>query len=200
MKKGKKIGIYGGTFDPIHIGHLIMAEQARQAAGLEEVRFVLAPTPPHKQGVSASAEDRFAMVERAVEDHPSFRVSRVEMDRSGPSYTADTVRLLCREEPDTRFFLIVGADMVLDLPRWVRIEEILASVEVIGLMRPGVKLDMGRIPDHIKDRVTWVREGVSMNLSSTWIRERVAAGGSVRYLVPEPVRQYMEEHRLYETR
>ena len=108
------------------------------------------------------------MVERAVADHPSFRASRVEMDRSGPSYTVDTVRLLCREQPDTRFFLIVGADMVLDLPRWVRIEEILASVEVIGLMRPGVKLDMEQLPDHIKDRVTWVKEGVTVDLS-TWI-------------------------------
>ncbi|GGA36885.1 putative nicotinate-nucleotide adenylyltransferase [Kroppenstedtia guangzhouensis] len=199
MKKGKKIGIYGGTFDPIHIGHLVMAEQARQAAGLEEVWFVPAPIPPHKQGVAASAKDRFTMVERAVADHPSFRASRVEMDRSGPSYTVDTVRLLCREQPDTRFFLIVGADMVLDLPRWVRIEEILASVEVIGLMRPGVKLDMEQLPDHIKDRVTWVKEGVTVDLSSTWIRNRVAQGGSVRYLVPEPVRQYMEAHRLYES-
>lgn len=199
MKKGKKIGIYGGTFDPIHIGHLVMAEQARQAAGLEEVWFVPAPIPPHKQGVATSAKDRFTMVERAVADHPSFRASRVEMDRSGPSYTVDTVRLLCREQPDTRFFLIVGADMVLDLPRWVRIEEILASVEVIGLMRPGVKLDMEQLPDHIKDRVTWVKEGVTVDLSSTWIRNRVAQGGSVRYLVPEPVRQYMEAHRLYES-
>ncbi|MFD1425609.1 nicotinate-nucleotide adenylyltransferase [Kroppenstedtia sanguinis] len=200
MKTGKKIGIYGGTFDPIHIGHLMMAEQARQAVGLEEVWFVPASTPPHKRDVSASAKDRLAMVERAVADHPSFRVSRAEMDRSGPSYTVDTVRLLCQEQPDTRFFLIMGADMVLDLPRWVRIEEILASVEVIGLMRVGVKLDRRRIPDHIKNRVTWVREGVWVNLSSTWIRERVAAGGSVRYFVPESVRQYMEEHRLYESK
>lgn len=200
MKTGKKIGIYGGTFDPIHIGHLMMAEQARQAVGLEEVWFVPASTPPHKRDVSASAKDRLAMVERAVADHPSFRVSRAEMDRSGPSYTVDTVRLLCQEQPDTRFFLIMGADMVLDLPRWVRIEEILASVEVIGLMRVGVKLDRRRIPVHIKNRVTWVREGVWVNLSSTWIRERVAAGGSVRYFVPESVRQYMEEHRLYESK
>lgn len=196
----KKVGIYGGTFDPVHIGHLIMAEEARQAADLDEVWFVPAPTPPHKQEVAASAEDRFTMVERAVAGHPSFQASRVEMDRGGPSYTVDTVRRLCREYPNTRFFLIVGADMVLDLPRWYKIKEILASVEVIGLMRPGYDLDRERIPDHIKNRVTLVTKAVRVELSSTWIRDRVAAGASVRYLVPDPVRRYMEEHCLYESR
>ncbi|MDA8352961.1 MAG: nicotinate-nucleotide adenylyltransferase [Firmicutes bacterium] len=196
----KRIGIYGGSFDPIHIGHLIMAEQARQAAGLDEVWFIPASNPPHKEGSVASSQDRLAMVERAVAENPYFRVSRVEMEREGPSYTVDTLRQLVRRHQDTQFYLVVGADMVLDLPHWYNIEEITETAEIIGLVRPGVDVDTNRIPEHIKKRLTLVDEGVQVDLSSTWIRERAAEGGTFRYLVPEPVRQYMEAHRLYESR
>ncbi|PTX64809.1 nicotinate-nucleotide adenylyltransferase [Melghirimyces profundicolus] len=194
----KRIGIYGGTFDPVHIGHLIVAEQARAEAGLDEIWFVPAASPPHKSGTVASAEDRFTMVELAVADHPAFRVSRVEMDRGGPSYTIDTVKHFADRHPGAQFHLIVGADMVLDLPHWYKIKEITSAVDIIGWVRPGYTMDTDRLPEHIKNRLTLITEGVRIDLSSTWIRERATNGESVRYLVPEPVRRYMEEHQLYE--
>ncbi|SMO50942.1 nicotinate-nucleotide adenylyltransferase [Melghirimyces algeriensis] len=196
--KKKNVGIYGGTFDPVHIGHLMMAEQARQKANLDEVWFVPAACPPHKKGAVASAEDRMTMVEKAVLDHPFFRASAIELKREGPSYTVDTVRKLAQDHPDVQFHLIVGTDMVRDLPRWYKIKEIADIVNFIGLVRPGFILDIDQIPEHIKNRLTLIHNGIQMNLSSTWVREQRAKGNSVRYIVPESVRQYMKEHRLYE--
>ncbi|MFC4076791.1 nicotinate-nucleotide adenylyltransferase [Salinithrix halophila] len=195
-----KTGIFGGTFDPVHIGHLIMAEQAREAVGLDEVWFVPAKNPPHKKGDRTSVEHRFAMVQRAVQSHPHFRVSRAEMDREGPSYTVDTIESLTRLHPEREFSLIMGADMVLDLPHWHRIGDLLAQVGVIGLLRPGYLLEERQIPLKIRRCLTLVKEKVQVEVSSTLIRDHRRAGGSVRYLVPEPARLYMEENHLYEPR
>ncbi|OYD07615.1 nicotinate-nucleotide adenylyltransferase [Paludifilum halophilum] len=196
-----KIGIFGGSFDPVHIGHLVMADQAREALGLDEVWFVPASSPPHKSGgTKASPEHRVAMVERAIDGFSPFRLSRAEIERPGLSYTADTVQTFTERYPDDRFYLIVGADMVLDLPRWHRIEQIVKSVRVVGLMRPGVSLEDEGLPDWLRDRLILVTEGAKVELSSTYIRNKAAAGESIRFLVPEPVRLYMKEHRIYESR
>jgi nicotinate-nucleotide adenylyltransferase len=196
-----KVGIFGGTFDPIHIGHMIMVEQALEMAGLDQVWLIPAPSPPHKQGKSITdARHRLKMTELAAADNPRLRVSRIEMERSGPSYTVDTVKALTRQYPEYQFFLIIGGDMILDLPRWHRIEEILETVEVIGLLRKGIEWNEEKLPNWIKDRLHLITEGVQLDLSSSLIRKKAAQGQSIRYLVPEPVRRYMEEHTIYEPR
>lgn len=191
-----RIGIFGGTFDPIHMGHLLVAEQAREAADLDEVWFIPNAEPPHKAAPVSATHHRERMVELAIADHPRFRLSRVELDRPGPSYTVDTVRDLKKAHPQAHFFLIVGADMMNDLPRWYKIEEIMHVVQVIGHLRPGVAV--GDLPPFIARRLTLVEDAVTLDLSSTEIRRRAAAGKSIRYLVPEKVRRYIEENRLYE--
>jgi len=192
------IGIFGGTFDPIHIGHLIIAEQAWQSAGLDEVWFIPAASPPHKPGQDITpAEHRVEMVRLAIRDHPKFRLSTVELQRPGPSYTVDTVRQLCAQHPRDRFFLIVGGDMVNDLPNWYKIEEILQLVDIIGHARPGTTT--GDLPPEIAEKVIWVQDPVTVNVSSTQIRRQLASGASVRYLLPEPVRKYIKGTRLYGT-
>lgn len=191
-----KIGIFGGTFDPIHIGHLMVAEQARVEVGLDEVWFVPAASPPHKRDrVITEVAHRVAMVEGAIRDHPSFRCSRIELTSSGPSYTVHTVRRLQECYPQHDFFLIVGGDMVKDLPSWYKIEEILQRIRVIGCVRPGNSFE--EIPTWISERLIPITEGIEINLSSTWIREQVRKGASIRYFVPESVRQYIEEKKLY---
>ncbi|SFS69562.1 nicotinate-nucleotide adenylyltransferase [Marininema halotolerans] len=195
--EGKRIGIFGGTFDPIHIGHLIMAEQARVAEDLEEIWFVPANIPPHKQGPMVDAKHRLAMVEKAVMDHPFFFVSRVEFNRDGPSYTVDTLISLGDTYPNDEFYLIMGADMVLHLSKWHRVEEILNRVSIIGLLRPGYALDQRQLSSNIKNRLTLVNEGVKVDISSSHLRERLIQGKSVRYLIPDSVRLYLEENHLY---
>ncbi|BCU82472.1 putative nicotinate-nucleotide adenylyltransferase [Polycladomyces abyssicola] len=192
------IGIFGGTFDPIHIGHLIIAEQASQSVGLDEVWFIPAASPPHKPGQDITpAEHRVEMVRLAICDHPKFRLSTVELLRPGPSYTVDTVRQLCSQHPHDRFFLIVGGDMVNDLPNWYKIEEILQMVDIIGHARPGTNTDA--LPPEIAEKVIWVQDPVTVNVSSTQIRRQLARGASGRYLLPEPVRKYIKGKRLYGT-
>ncbi|PTM59552.1 nicotinate-nucleotide adenylyltransferase [Desmospora activa] len=194
-----KTGIFGGTFDPIHIGHLMIAEQAREAAGLDEVWFVPAARPPHKPThIPATAEHRFQMVQLAVQEVTGFSVSRIELERPGVSYTVDTVQTLVSRYPDREFFFILGGDMVLDLPRWYKIKEILHAVKMIGLVRPHYHLG-DHLPEWIQKRLLLVREGIQVDLSSTNIRERVQTGRSIRFLVPESVRRYIEENHLYES-
>lgn len=136
------------------------------------------------------------MVELAIADHPRFRLLRMELSRPGPSYTVDTVKALKKAHPEKHFFLIVGGDMVNDLPRWCKIEEILQDVQVIGHLRPGVSI--GDLPPLITNRLILMEGVVTIDLSSSEIRKRVAEGKSIRYLVPEKVRRYIEENRLYE--
>lgn len=194
-----RVGIFGGTFDPIHIGHLIMADQAREGAELDEVWFVPAQVPPHKlQGPVALPEQRIAMVEKAIDDHPHFRVSGLEMERKGPSYTVDTVTTLTTTYPKDQFFLIMGGDMVMNLPQWHRVEEIMEQVGVVGLGRPDTQLDWRALPQMIRDRLILIDQGVKIDLSSTYIREQMAQGGSIRYLVPECVRLFIKENQIYE--
>lgn len=192
-----RIGIMGGTFDPIHFGHLIAAERVRDELPLDYVWFMPAAEPPHKHSRTvADPIHRLRMVEKAVVDHPKFCVSKLEFERQGTSYTAETMSILQKRYPEHEFYFIVGADMVHDLPNWYRIHQLVQDVQFVGLNRPGY----GRpeLPDAIAKRVRYVSMP-SIGITSTDIRRKRAAGKSVRYLVPEGVREYMEANRLYET-
>jgi nicotinate-nucleotide adenylyltransferase len=195
----------GGTFDPIHVGHLAIAEEARDALRLERILFVPAGRPPHKpEGSVTRAEDRVAMVELAIADNPAFELSRLEVDRPGASYTADTVDDLGRAEEEAGrtpdLTLILSAETLLDLPGWREPDRLLAAARLAVVPREGYPApDPGWLSEHFpdqEDRVDFL-EGPRLGLSSTALRERVARWRSIRYLVPVDVARYIADHRLY---
>jgi nicotinate-nucleotide adenylyltransferase len=192
-----KIGIMGGTFDPIHLGHLIAAEQALIQVELDEVRFMPTYVPPHKaHSPFASSEERWDMVCLAIADHPSFVAERLELDREGTSYTIDTIREMKSLRPDAEFYFIIGGDMVQYLPRWSRIEELSKLIRFIGLERPGYPIELSELPEFLIGRVVPVSMPL-VDISSTDIRSRLANRVSARYLIPNQVLSYIEENRLY---
>ncbi|HYL40786.1 MAG TPA: nicotinate-nucleotide adenylyltransferase, partial [Candidatus Binatus sp.] len=199
------IGIMGGTFDPIHLGHLAIAEEAREALGLARILFVPAGVPPHRPTASlASAADRCAMCGRAIDGNEAFELSRIELDRSGPSYTSDTVEALAAGEratgrvPDLTF--ILSAETLHGLPAWHQPERLLAACRLAVAPREGFPAPDGdwlrvQLPD-ATDRIDLLT-GPRLAISSTLIRARIAAGRSIRYLVPPAVERYIEDHGLY---
>ncbi|MBA2938227.1 nicotinate-nucleotide adenylyltransferase [Paenibacillus sp. CGMCC 1.16610] len=192
------VGIMGGTFDPIHTGHLIAAERARVEAGLDEVWLMPANVPPHKSNApKATTQQRWEMVCLAAEGNPFFRPIDIEISKGGVSYSIDTIQLLRKQYPTTEFAYIIGADMVQYLPQWHRIDDIVRHIRFIGLARPGYELDMAHMSANIRERVTIVPMPL-VEISSTAIREERRQERSVRYLVPEVVNGYMEVNRLYE--
>ncbi|CAI6016184.1 nicotinate-nucleotide adenylyltransferase [Cohnella sp. JJ-181] len=201
----KRIGLMGGTFDPVHVGHLIAAEAAREAAGLAEVWFVPTSVPVHKPQPGATGSQRQALVETAIAGHPSFRVEAAELDRQGASYTIDTVLELRERFPDYSFFWIVGSDMRDDLPGWRRIEELAQLVTFVALERPGTGGESRDAaagyepPAFLSGRIVSA-EMPPIGISSTDIRRRCAEGRSIRYMVPEAVRTEIERMGLYGSR
>ena len=199
------VGILGGTFDPIHHGHLAIAEEVRERLGLELVLFVPARVPPHRSlEPGASAEDRFAMVSLAVADNPTFEVSRVELDRPGPSYSVDTVALLIEAERaagrDPNLWFIASAEAIRGLPTWRQPERLLGMTRFAVVPRADNEpLDeawlTSRLPAAAGRLV--LLDGPLMLVSGTVIRARAAAGRSLRYLVPEAVARYIGDQRLY---
>ena len=193
------IGVMGGTFDPIHLGHLAIGEEAREALSLDIVLFVPAGEPPHKPaGSVTSVEHRVAMVELAIADNPAFELSRIEVERAGPSYTVDTVEDLARGPDD--LVLILSVETFAELPTWHEPERLFEAARIAVVPREGypapdpawlAEAFPGREP-----RVTYL-EGPRLGLSSTAIRARVAAGRSIRYLVPDMVGAYIAENQLY---
>lgn len=190
-----KVGVLGGTFDPIHMGHLLLAEAAREELSLERVLFVPAGHQWRKEQVDrdiAPAEHRLAMVELAIAGNEAFEASAIEVEREGPSYTADTLAALHSEMPEARLWFIVGADALADMPHWHQVDRIFELANVCVAGRPG-----GNEPGAMfEDRVTRL-EMPEIEISSTGIRKRVRAGKSVRYMVPDAVVDYIREHRLY---
>jgi nicotinate-nucleotide adenylyltransferase len=193
----------GGSFDPIHVAHLIVAETGREALGLDLVLFVPAGVQPLKQGrIVTPAEHRLAMVELAIRDNPNFALSRADVDRSGPSYTADTLRLLREEwgnQGDLAMWLIVGADSLGTLPQWRNPAGVLAQARLAAVRRPGSKADMASLSavlPGIEAALDWV-DAPLMDISATDLRRRVSEGRSIRYRVPEAVREYIEANSLY---
>jgi nicotinate-nucleotide adenylyltransferase len=202
------LGVFGGTFDPIHIGHLAVAEEAAESLGLERVVFVPAARPPHKPGVEfAPAEDRFAMVELAIADNPCFEASRIELDRPGPSYTIDTLAELGggvrRLGPGPQLFLILSADAFAGLPTWHEPQRVLSLARLAVVPREGYA---DGSPDSLAewfpglpdaaDRAVFL-DGPRLHISASDLRQRAAAGRSLRYLVPDAVRRHIEDHALY---
>lgn len=200
----KKIGLFGGSFDPIHIGHLIIAQDAVDQLGLSEVIFIPAAVPPHKQHLDrASAEDRLNMVEAAVDSNALFSVSDAELKRGGVSYTFDTVTTIAEKEQDAELVLIIGSDTLVDLHNWYKIDELAELCEFASFMRPGesdpkeIRRKIELAPD-LKERViSNTFESRMIGISSSEIRRRTAEGAGIRYLVPEAVEQYILKHGLY---
>ena len=189
----------GGTFDPIHVGHLAIAEEAREALSLDLVLFVPAGQPPHKPaGAVTPVEHRFAMVELAIADNRAFGLSRIEVERPGPSYTIDTIEALARDEDD--LVLILSAETFAELPSWHEPERLFDAARMAVVPREGYPApDPAWLAEAFPGRAERVDylEGPRLGLSSTAIRARVAAGRSIRYLVPDMVEAYILDKQLY---
>lgn len=197
------IGLMGGTFDPIHIGHLVSAEEARQQFNLDYVVFVPVGCPPHKNVADITLpEHRYLMITLAVMSNPFFKVSRFEIERPQPSYTLDTVLHYSGEEMGSNnIFFITGADAILEISTWKDYRQLLDLCTFIAVSRPGYSLSKlwktleSECPKSIKN--IHLLEIPALSISSTFIRERVALGKTIKYLTPEPVEQYIVKHKLY---
>jgi nicotinate-nucleotide adenylyltransferase len=190
---GRRIGVFGGTFDPPHIGHLVAAIDAHQALDLDVVLLVVANAPWQKIGERAisPAEDRLAMVSAAVDGRPGLEVSDIEIRRGGLSFTADTLSALLDAEPDAQLFLILGNDAAAGFATWERHEEVADLARLVVVDRPGT-------PTPIDDEFQWTRIDIpELEISSTELRQRVADGRSVEYLTPSGVVAYLRERDLY---
>ncbi len=189
----RRIGVMGGTFDPIHHGHLVAASEVANRFELDEVIFVPTGKPWQKQEVSL-AEDRYLMTVIATAANPQFSVSRVDIDRPGLTYTVDTLRDLRKTEPDAAWFFITGADALNAIMSWKNIDELFGLAHFIGVTRPGYTLQDLDIPES----AATLLEVPALAISSTDCRDRVRGGGPVWYLVPDGVVQYIAKHRLYQ--
>jgi nicotinate-nucleotide adenylyltransferase len=194
-----RLGLFGGTFDPIHLGHLILAESCREACGLDRVWFVVAGAPPHKPGERTSASDRLEMVRIAVAGHPAFEVSDLETHRPGPHYSVETLEAIHRERPDDELFFLIGADSLTDLPSWRQPGRIAQLATIVAVNRPGI--DMFD-PTHLPDlgpgtRPIQVVAVPPIGIASHDLRRRVAEGRSIRYQVSRGVEAYIEAQGLY---
>ncbi|WP_346986710.1 nicotinate-nucleotide adenylyltransferase [Agrococcus sp. ARC_14] len=191
-ERRRRLGIMGGTFDPIHHGHLVAASEVAQHFELDEVVFVPTGEPYQKRDVSLS-EDRYLMTVVATASNPRFKVSRVDVDRDGPTYTIDTLRDLRALHPDADLFFITGADAFASIVEWKDLEELWQLAHFVAVTRPGHQLEMSGYP---KERVSLL-EIPALAISSTDCRARVRAGYPVWYLVPDGVVQYISKHDLY---
>ncbi|MDT0157432.1 nicotinate-nucleotide adenylyltransferase [Microbacterium sp. ARD32] len=193
--RAPRIGVMGGTFDPIHHGHLVAASEVAHSFDLDEVVFVPTGRPWQKQHVSPS-EHRYLMTVIATASNPRFTVSRVDVDRDGPTYTIDTLRDLKAERPDAELFFITGADAVAQILSWRDHDELWDLAHFVAVSRPGHVLSTDGLPT---DNVSQL-EVPALTISSTACRERVAAGEPVWYLVPDGVVQYIAKHHLYRSK
>ncbi|MAF27537.1 MAG: nicotinate-nucleotide adenylyltransferase [Gemmatimonadota bacterium] len=190
-----RLGIFGGTFDPIHTGHLIIAAAAADRLRLDQVLFVPARVPPHKGPVGTSAEHRYRMVVLAIDGNPGFSASNAELGRDGPSYTVETLRDFRRDSPSgTELFLIMGTDSILEIESWKDYDTLLEESEVVVLARQGSGTE--GLPAAIRDRITLLPTPL-VEISSSEIRAAVRDGRSIRYLVAESVEEYIRSQGLY---
>ena len=192
-----RIGVMGGTFDPIHHGHLVAASEAAHRFALDEVVFVPTGQPWQKAGRQISpAEDRYLMTVIATASNPRFTVSRVDIDRAGPTYTIDTLRDLREVYPDAQLYFITGADALSSIMSWHDWDKMFQLAEFVGVTRPGYELTEDMLPADIQERVHLI-DIPAMAISSTDCRERATQGRPVWYLVPDGVVQYIAKHGLY---
>jgi len=197
-----RIGLFGGTFDPPHLGHLILASEAQSQLELNRLLWILTPEPPHKQEqLITSIEHRLAMVNLAIADNPAFELSHIELDRPGPHYTLDTVKLIAEQNPNAEIVPIIGGDSLRDLPTWHRPKELLYACHWVGVMRrpsdePNLEALERELPG-ISSKVHYV-DAPLLEIASREIRSRIATGKSVRYYLPSNVYKYIAQHHLYQ--
>ena len=197
----ERIGIFGGTFDPPHLGHLILASEARAQLKLTRLLFVLTPTPPHKlDQIISSTDDRLAMLKLALEDEPAFELSTTEMERPGPHFTLDTLEVLADKHPGADLILLLGGDSVHDLPTWHRPADLVAACRQIGVIRrPGDSVELSALEKQIPGITNKVRfvDAPLLEIASHEIRHRVSDGLPFRYYLLPSVYNYVLEHELY---
>ncbi len=196
----ERVGILGGTFDPPHLGHLVLAEYAVEALGLSRVLFVPAGDPPHKRGlVRLPITHRLPMLALALAGIPHFEISRIDVDRPGPHFAVDMIRLLQAELPDASLYFLMGSDSFSDLPSWNRPQELVDSCQIVVLDRPGrdwsIEMHDATLPG-LRDRVATIKFP-RLGISSTEISKRLHAGLSVRYIIPDAVLSYITLNGLY---
>lgn len=199
-----RVGVFGGTFDPVHTGHLLAAEQGREQGRLDEVWFVPAAHPPHKDEPTLTRfEQRVEMLALALAGNPAFRIDELEKERPGPSYTADTLAELHRRHPGYEWFLLIGSDTLHDLPHWHQPERVLELAGLLVMARPGSVVltaeELRRrlhLPDETPLRLQ-VGEMPQLDIASRDLRRRAANGRSLRYFLPRAVECYIHEKRLY---
>ena len=197
-----KLGILGGTFDPVHYGHLLMAEQCRGQCELDEIWFLPAGSPPHKQGVQITGgEIRAEMLELAIAGNPAFSVSRREIEQQGTTYTYQTLEKLHEEDPHRELYFLIGADSLADLPDWRKPARIVELATVVAVNRgdrplPSLKPLQEKLGEAVAERIQFVSMP-GIDLSATDIRQRVKKGKSIRYMTPRAIEIYIEEHSLY---
>ncbi|AKE39700.1 nicotinate-nucleotide adenylyltransferase [Corynebacterium camporealensis] len=198
MTNSQRIGIMGGTFDPIHNGHLVAASEVAHRFDLETVVFVPTGQPWHKEGKQVTeAEHRYLMTVVATASNPRFTVSRVDIDRQGPTYTIDTLRDIRNFYPDAELYFITGADSVASIMSWNSWEEMLEMAKFVGVTRPGYVLSTDMLPEEAQKEIELI-EIPAMAISSTDCRARANAGEPVWYLVPDGVVQYIAKNNLYQ--
>jgi nicotinate (nicotinamide) nucleotide adenylyltransferase len=186
----KQVGILGGTFNPVHLAHLITADQVGRSLGLEKVYLMPSNQPPHvDEKKTLPAQHRVAMLELAVEDNPLLAVETIELEREGKSYTYETIKLLKERHPDTDYFFIIGGDMVEYLPKWYKIDELMELVNFVAVKRPGY-IQESPYP------IIWIDTPL-LEISSTNLRKKIAQGCSVNYFLPANVIHYIQEKGLY---
>jgi len=195
MKRKARIGLLGGTFNPIHLGHLLIAQDAMEQLGLDRVKFIPAAVPPHKPlDGNVSAAHRLRMVRLAIRGEPRFEAEDLEVRRGGTSYTVETVAEMRRRYPSARFYFIMGADSLQELHRWYQIERLARLCAFVVVTRPGCAMPIVRdLPLHFR-----VVHGHACEIASRDIRERVARGQSIRWLVPDAVFRYIQRQKLYQ--
>ncbi len=195
MSRTRKIGILGGTFDPIHIGHLVLAEQVKEKLKLDQVIFIPCFSPPHKRGRKLSpAKDRFHMTQLALKGNPFFSVSDIELKRKGLSYTVDTLKQLKNLYSDSQIYFLTGSDVLNEIHTWKDPEKIYKLVKVVIATRPG--FDEFDPENHFAKKSIIVKI-TGVDISSSQIRERVKKGQSIKYLVPLKVEEYIKKEKLY---
>jgi len=194
----RRIGIMGGTFDPIHYGHLVAAEIARSKFALDIVVFVPSGRPPHKQSIPGHGEQRLMMTLLATVTNPYFQVSRIEVDRTGPSYTYDTLTEFYEVYgQESKIFFITGADAVLEMLTWHNAEKLIDLCSFIAATRPGYRLtDVRHLPENFLKKIN-LMQVPALSISSTDIRRRIREGQPIKYLLPEAVETYIYKQGLY---
>ena len=197
-----KLGIFGGTFDPIHYGHLILAETAREACRLEEVRFLPAFSPPHKQNQKVTTgKQRVEMLEFATAGFPEFVVDQRELKREGTSYTVDTLTEMTGQFPEAELHFLMGADSLIDLPNWREPQRIAELAKIVAVNRDNrssedLRKIVSNLPASIQRSVT-ILEMPNIGIAASDLRLRISENRSIRFLTPRPVERYILEHRLY---